>query len=454
MKRLLLVAVLAVACLAVLVAPSLASAQTFFVHPSGGNDTGNIQAAFNAALKAGSGSVVQLTAGHFSMNNILVAGFHGTFKGAGEGATVIDTRRRGVTLMAGQDSTRLIDFHDGDVRVSDMSFDITPFYPAKEWTTSEFGGPNDYLAIVISLRGESSAAIDRVSFMGHAGGSDNFGANTNTSVGVENDVTPSGGTFTMTRCTFATQEGVGEWGLTGARITIGGSACQGNVFDSASIGCSFGDSGDTDFVVSYNQFHVGHPATGDSGLYSAGVSVSQGVRAYYLGEAAPAPSRYLVSHNSMCVAPPADGVDLFDYGTRAGAGPLLDAVVSGNAVVLAGSPGLPAVYSVAGVGELGAQAVQVLDNRISGVGLAGIYLGIPLVGDDASGSVSGWKIIGNDVSHMTAVPGPGPDGTPVQGAPIWLGPGTTACTVIGGRAPTLVLDQGRDNILKNVTVIH
>ena len=90
MKRLVLVVVLAAAWLCLLAAPALASPKTFYVHPSGGNDTANIQAAFNAAVKAGPGSTVQLSAGHFYTNTIFVQNFNGTFRGAGQGKTCID----------------------------------------------------------------------------------------------------------------------------------------------------------------------------------------------------------------------------------------------------------------------------------------------------------------------------------------------------------------------------
>ena len=53
-----------------------------------------IQAAFNAAVKAGPGSTVQLSAGHFYTNTIFVQNFNGTFKGAGQGKTFIDAAGR------------------------------------------------------------------------------------------------------------------------------------------------------------------------------------------------------------------------------------------------------------------------------------------------------------------------------------------------------------------------
>ncbi len=133
-KRLLLFVLLVTAGLALLAAPALASAATFYVTPSkSGNDTTAIQKAFNAAVKAGPGSTVQLTAGHFYVNDFLVTGFNGIFKGAGEGATVIDTLRGNpktpkadpVTLMSGEVFPFLLGFQGGALKLSDLSFDIS-----------------------------------------------------------------------------------------------------------------------------------------------------------------------------------------------------------------------------------------------------------------------------------------------------------------------------------------
>ena len=453
MKKLLLVPLLAAACLCLLAAPALA-ATTVTVYPAGKTadmkhnaDTVDIKAAFKAAIAAGPGSTVQLAAGHFYINNILVTGFFGTFTGAGEGQTVIDCLRglnpslRGVTVFSGHLAPALLLFQDGAVRVSDMSFDITPAAPAEEWSNDVFGGPNDYLMDPLLLYGESSAAVDQVSFTGHAG--DFYGMNTDKSVWVQPDALGGANVvFAMTRCTCATLEGVGHSGidLVGARITIGGHAGQGNVFESAGDACQFMDAWGSHIVVSHNRFQVGNDFNG--ALTSNGVEFDQGVSAINGGGAGAtgAPSHYLVSDNTMCVAPPANGVTFVDFGPLVGAGKLLDAVVSGNTMVLAGSLALDPVVNAAGIGEYYAQDVYVLDNRISGTGWCGIYLGTALVGDDAPGSVSGWHIIGNDVRCVAA-----------QAAPIYLGPGTTDCTVIGGPRPTYVLNEGTDNTLIDAT---
>ena len=72
MKRLLFFLICATALLCLLAASAFAGPQTFNVYPAGAKadkksdaDTVNIQAALNAAVKAGPGSTVQLGPGTF-----------------------------------------------------------------------------------------------------------------------------------------------------------------------------------------------------------------------------------------------------------------------------------------------------------------------------------------------------------------------------------------------------
>ena len=126
-----------------------AGPRTFVVAPSGVDDTAALQQAFDAAVAAGPGSVVRLTKGKFYTNEILVDGFDGCFTGAGMHKTVVDTLRGldpalpGVKLVMDPDDetgtmplagwTSLIAFVRSDVRVADMSFDITALEPCEPW---------------------------------------------------------------------------------------------------------------------------------------------------------------------------------------------------------------------------------------------------------------------------------------------------------------------------------
>ena len=439
MRKLLLVSVLAAALLCLLAAPAWASSHTFYVHPSGGNDTHNLQKAFNAAVKTGPGGTVQLTAGHFTINDILVTSFQGTFRGAGKGRTVIDCPPGGVNArtvdippFGPTTSAFLLGFQDSAVTVSDLSFDITPTAPAVPWGSDN----SDALSAVVWLIGDTSGVFDRVGFAGGPGDQNGFfGSNTDQAVYVVPDATNAGGVYAAEGCTFATSEGYVPFLLSGARIDV-----QGNTFASEGVACGLFDLSASHATVADNRFQNGNPI-GNPTFYSAGMTIEQDSG---LGLA---PSRYLVSQNSFRVGPPADAVDLFDFGPANGEGQLIKAVVCDNSVMLRGSLDLSFFQNAGGIGEYDAQSVSVLANRFAGTGAAAIYLGTSYTGDDAANSVSGWKIIGNDVRGVTAVP----QSAGGPGAPIWLGPGTSHCLVVGGPPPTYVLNQGADNTLIDAT---
>ena len=156
--------------------PALASAATFYVHPSGGNDTKAIQKAFDAAVKAGPGSTVQLSAGHFYTNTILVRNFAGYFKGAGEGQTVIDTPRAldptapavndpSFATTAFEPFAFLFGFSGGNVRVSGMSVDITADAPADPWSAHEEIGATNIQDIFL-ITGSANSSFDQIDFTG------------------------------------------------------------------------------------------------------------------------------------------------------------------------------------------------------------------------------------------------------------------------------------------------
>ena len=244
MRRLLVFIALVIGLLGLFAAPALASSKTFYVHPSGSSDTHNIQAAFNAAVKAGPGSTVQLTAGHFYTNTVLVKNFDGYFKGAGEGKTTIDCLRGKYPAGTYPDGTPvpgvkvlphttyfpfLVGFEGGDVRASDMSFDITAVSPAETWSNG--GTPSDYLEVIMLVANNASSSFCHVSFA--AGGGNDNGYNTDegiviTGLGPYDPVTDAGtavwvtsGTDYICDCSFAgPPDGIQVMGLTGGSATI------------------------------------------------------------------------------------------------------------------------------------------------------------------------------------------------------------------------------------------
>jgi hypothetical protein len=447
MKRLLLVVVLAVALLGLLAAPAFAHshghAAVFCVHPSGGDDTHNIQKAFDRAVKAGPGSTVQLSAGNFYMNNILVKDFRGFFKGAGKCKTVIDTRRGkypngpGVTVVPDVAYfSFLIGFVGGNVRVSNMSFDITAAEPAKPW-----GGEQTNLSGVFVVTGNASSAFDRVRFRAHAGDADGY--NVEGDIVIFGPVGGTGGVHTVTRCSFAGREGIEVGGLWGGRLTVGGSPAMGNVFDNYYCCCRFEGSSDSTIVMSHSRMRA-----------SAGgvIMIMQGAGAPSAADLPPLPApRYVIRDNTMLaskvtaddgsILAGAGGVLAWDDSWVYGEPSRLDAVIAHNTIVL-DNGGLDG-----GINGIGAQGIRTLYNHISGTGVAGIDAGTDIYASFhiPAAPAKGWKIIGNDISRVNPLNAFGGNA-----AQIWLGQESSHCLVVGGCMPTTVLDQGTDNILINV----
>lgn len=94
--------------------------EVFKVMPSGGDDTQAIQEAFDNAVAAGHGSVVQLCEGEYHLGFIEIRDFNGCMKGAGKNKTII-TVNTGLDAQALMDQGQypdLIKFVGGDVKLS------------------------------------------------------------------------------------------------------------------------------------------------------------------------------------------------------------------------------------------------------------------------------------------------------------------------------------------------
>ena len=432
-------------------AGSSATAHTFVVSPSGRNDTARIQAAFNAAIKAGAGSTVQLAAGHFYTNSIVVKGFDGTFKGAGEGKTVIDSLRGDpktpnaapVTVMPGYSDPSLFIFTGGSIRVSDMSFDITARSPAF-WKQDTVGTTADYLMMDVFVTSNANSDFERVGFKA-AAGSDTLGYNTDEGLliagngpqyvhGTSRTILVTSGTERISGCSFAGP----QTGLQVTGFTRGTAAITGDVFNDAEACCVVNYPSASQIVISGNKMKARR--AGNIVLWQ-GFQVSLGGSAP--PQSLPAP-HVLITHNIMSATGIAGGVYVQDDSVPAGGSPRLDATIADNTIVLAngGHEG--------GVDGLYAQGIKVLHNHISGTGLAAIDVGCSSFFGMAPGPASGWQIIGNDVSGVKATSEKYYGGRPT--AQILLGPTADHCLVVGGGTKTTVVDQGTGNVLKNVTV--
>ena len=413
----------------------MASAATFTVHPNGKDDTANIHKAFNAAVKAGPGSTVQLSAGHFYTNTILVKNFKGCFKGAGEGRTTIDCPRGldpslpAMTVLPGYFYTFLFGFDGGNVSICDLSVDVTPAAPG-DWTNN--GTPADYLMQDVFVTGNASSHFDHVAF--RAGAGSDTGSNTDGGIVVMGNLPPSvltSGVESICNCSFSGMpDGIQTVGLTDGRATI-----TGNVFHVSNFSVMADDTSASQVTISHNQTTA---ASFDD------VVLWQGYQATNLD--APLPSlpapHFVITDNSMLGTGYAGGVDVTDDS------PLYDAPYRLHALIADNDIRLDNGGYDGGIDGIYAQGIRVLDNRISGTGLAGIDVGAlaSLVGLPSAPD-SGWQIIGNDVSGLTAVG----DQYGASTAQILLGPDADHCLVVGGCRPTTVLDQGTEDTLIDVT---
>ena len=126
------------------------SAKLFTLSPTGGDDTANFQQAFEQAAAAGSGSTVQLAAGVFHTRVIEVWNFDGTLKGTGQKATIIErfVDKDGKTMIDAAQMPALFHFYRGNVRITDLSLNMTPATPCWPYL---FGGYNNPALCIMAI---------------------------------------------------------------------------------------------------------------------------------------------------------------------------------------------------------------------------------------------------------------------------------------------------------------
>jgi len=248
--------------------------KVFTVSPTGVDDTANLLKAFARAKKAGRGSTVRLTAGNFRIHIMEVWDFDGYFKGAGQGATVIDT-------FADQDCQSEVDnnqwpvllhFIRGHLRVSDLSFHITPAAPCQPYWMP-WAGPDTYIDILAvtashwnpqtdcaEIRKEMvSASVTRVTIEGENGDPDQFnvemgiflGGNTAINAGTDCVYTSKfgQGAFRLTDTTFRKVSFASSWYGIYNSLTV----VSNNSFDTVNNqAIYFGDSSGSVVEISNN----------------------------------------------------------------------------------------------------------------------------------------------------------------------------------------------------------
>ncbi|MFX0076531.1 MAG: right-handed parallel beta-helix repeat-containing protein [Candidatus Hermodarchaeota archaeon] len=289
--------------------------ETITVSPSGGDDTANLQAAFDAAIAAGPGSTVQLTEGQFYSNEVFIYNFYGTFKGMGKD-TVIDVLRGfdpgapGVAGLGGE-PPHIFNFIGGDVYITDMSFDITPFETAEPWDV----GFTDLLSPIL-IAGEINSRVENVKVTGHDGTAGYpdwhplFGVkayNVRAGVILGSALSSCIGTHTITNCEFdSLWLGISAYMWMSSEIKI-----KHNTIKGGAIGIINADNINSNFEISHNYI--------EANAY-AGIWVMQ---------FAPFACQWLIRHNTIKPTILADGISLQDF--TAGS---LKGVVSHNKIEL------------------------------------------------------------------------------------------------------------------------
>ena len=413
----------------------------FTVSPSGTyNDSPVIQAALEAAVAAGAGSTVQLTAGTFYLKDwIEVKGFDGFFKGAGEDKTILTTHHKLDFGLPPHQIPSLIKFRCGNISMSDMTITITDPEPCLI-ETQGWGG--SFLPSVVMITGndinpgsEGQTAkfiFNNLKFVG--GDGNTWGLNYNIGIFIlatwESDngaVYPLNGGYKITSCDFKQAYYSIMTQYTGGPCIIGGDATSGNKFEETEVGASTQDVNSSYCNTSYNFFDK---------IHWIGVQHFQGVN---VDPNILPLTNFIANDNDIKLNSYSPGEFAFtigiqpvDFGIFAGTSTehKMNALISNNKIQIDD-------IGFAGINGQCCSNTIITNNKIWGNGAAGIVTGI--WGDPVN---SGWLIKGNNVQGVNA-----------QVAPIWLGPGTSNFLVVGGSNKTNVLDEGTGNILTGVSLV-
>jgi hypothetical protein len=408
---------------------------TYVVSPSGGDDTANIQAAFDSAIATGQKSTVKLTAGQFYANNIIVQNFNGVFKGAGMDLTKIDTLRGldpnlpGIELIQtdSEDPSTLYPFsiwflfEDSDIKISDLSFEITAFNPAEPYQAfyQEFTDVSN----VVRIAGHSNSVFRFVGFKGYSGnvggcvigGREYF----NEPGGYMISADPVYGQHKIDSCIF---EDTGT-SFVVAGLVDGSLRFKRNKLSNVYIGIQFIDNFGSFIECSYNEMY----SCAEGFFILHGDVPLNGVDPDYLYQHY---AEYRIMHNTIQSTFAA--IEMMDFGPF---NPSLDSTIKANIYC---NKIILEEQSFAGIYGFWVHNTKVIWNEFIGAGTAGICIGI----DDWPGfwaPCTNWFMLGNDFSDFQAYT-----------APIWLGSGTSNCLVIGRNTAETVLDEGTDNTKINL----
>jgi len=368
------------------------------------NDTANIQKALDTCAAYGPNCTVQLQAGKYHTSQLVEYGFKGTFKGRGEGVTIIEARPNltvgWMTPYSGSECApntttclwpNLIMFVNGAVEVSDLAIsepntgaaEATP-WPCTDCGTVTLTATALYDVLAFTGQYRADASVDRVSITGAPDGSATSFYGYNLINGIDySGFYPNGlgGHYGyMLIGSFSLRNSALSWAFNPVavdgpheanHVTIGGAPGAGNSFDNAIGGIDLESAQRSVFDVSYNTSAATH--------YGMWVS--------YDPSQPTSPSQYLIHDNRFVTAATYgsddEGIFLYDNSTA----PYIQAKIWDNTInVLPGNSGIDVFYS---------KGTMITGNTITGTDG---YDGIGLWGATYS------AVIANNVSGLTVDP--------------------------------------------------
>jgi hypothetical protein len=432
------------------------------------DSSGAIKAALEAA---GQDEVVSLEAcTYYLAKPIWVqTPFHGALRGAGKDLTVFrilpGAKIKGIPMEPFGGLNSVLFFFDvppgqaADITVSDFSIVVTDPAPGSD-QQGDFGDYQDALAFMVEVSGtDVNTTFERLRLAGAPG---NLFGRFNVAWAIlmygykdspmKGDHSISDVNFDNVLQTYT----VSQWNDSKIKVTN-------NTFTNALRGPLIADCSNCQAEITSNKIgpFYGYSFEG-SPFDGIGVFIQQG-----LEQAPDKPSSFLVTGNAIEVfgeydpydivviqggldTPAAsssiavthnnihttgDGIFLMDGDDVVHGIPTLKGVVSSNRITLDNAFG--------GIQLLGGRGAIITSNQIAGKGVTGLYMGV--LGDllGMTDFVDSCMLKGNNVNDVVA-----------DVAPIWLGSGTSNCTVVGGNAKTNVFDQGVGNVLTGVNNMH
>jgi hypothetical protein len=418
-----------------LILPTTASAggSTIWVAPPNGkDDTAKIQAALDACVARGPGCTVQLQAGRYLTQEVVVYNFRGTFKGMGMDITTIEALPNlpvtGPTVTSCQPNLTtciwpsLFEFVDGKISVSDLSIKITAVPATVPWT-DELSGPNTMHTMIYDVLGfmgqhPTDVTIDRIRMEGQPSGLlTDWGYNVVNGVHYSGELPHSSalfdyyflsGSFTVQSSFFnnlfvaVSQDAFSK----SSQITIGGSPSTGNHVENTCGGLDLEASENSVFEISYNE--------------SSGTCAGMWVVPAWVPFTPSSPSQYKIHHNKFIGTEQyADGMFLQDETP-----PFIQAAVWNNTLEVQSNLS-------EGFGIINTKGTAAWNNTVTGSD--GFY-GIGLLNSTQS------TVVGNNVSDFTV-------DSSVGFAQIYLDPNTTQDLVVCESPSTTVLNLGTNNTI-------